>query len=253
MTAVPLSPAAPRRPGRITSVARLHFTNPTTLVVTPFAVLGSIFAINVAVWVIVLIAAGPAGEHDAAKGFGYSGSSLWIFVYLAVVAIQAMNATFRLALGYGATRRDYYLGSALAFAGLSVGYTAVLTVLGLVEQATDGWWLQGRMFTPVYFGATWGDRIAVMLCLFLFFTFAGSAFGAVFVRWRRTGLLVFGGILLAVLVLAGFVIAFARAWEPVGAWFAATPPAGIAAWSLLVSAAFGAIGYLVLRRAVPRG
>lgn len=255
MTAIPLDPgtAAPRRAGRIASVARLHFANPATLIVTPIAVLGAIFALNVAIWVIVIVSSGPVSGSDIARGFGYSGSILWIFVYLAVVAIQAMNATFRLALGYGATRRDYYLGSALAFTGLSIGYTAVLTVLGLLEQATGGWWLGGRMFTPVYLGEGWGDRIAVMLCLFLFFTFAGSAFGAVYVRWRRNGLLVFGGILLAVVVIVGFAIALTRAWGAVGAWWSATPLEGIAAWSLVLTAAFGVVGYLVLRRAVPRG
>jgi hypothetical protein len=237
---------------RIGSVIRLHFANPATLVVTPFIVLGSIFLINVIIWVIVVISASPKDQVDFAKGFSYSGSSLWIFVYMAVVAIQAMNATFRLALGYGTTRRAYFAGSAIAFAGLSIGYTAVLTVLGLIEQATNGWGLSGRMFTPVYFGASWGDRIAVMLCLFLFFTFAGAAFGAVFVRWNRNGLLIFGGILLTAIVLVGLVVALLQAWDAVFGWIGATPLGGLAAWSLLPTAAFGVIGFLVLRRATPR-
>lgn len=253
MTAAAIATAAPsRRHGasRIGSVIRLHFTNPTTLIVTPMIVLGAILLLNLAIWLIVVISS--PGDRDVAEGFSYSGSSLWIFAYLAVVAIQAMNATFRLALGYGTTRRDYYLGSALAFAMLSVGYTAVLTVLGLVEQATNGWGLQGRMFTPVYFGPTWGDRILIELCLFLFFLFAGSAFGAVFVRWRRNGLLIFGGILLGVLALAGLAIALLQGWGPLVAWLGSTPPYAMALWGLLPTAVFGVVGFLVLRRATPR-
>jgi hypothetical protein len=237
---------------RIGSIVRLQFANPATLVVTPFIVLGCIFLINVAIWVIVVVSSSPKDHNNFAEGFSYSGASLWIFVYMAVVAIQAMNATFRLALGYGATRRDYFLGSALAFIAISIGYTAVLTVLGLLEEATNGWWLAGRMFTPVYFGPTWGDRITIMLCLFLFFTFVGSAFGAVFVRWGRNGLLIFGGILLAVIVLAGLVIALLQAWAPVLGWLGSTPPAALAAWSLVPTVVLGLVGFLVLRRATPR-
>jgi hypothetical protein len=253
MTAAALAPAPSirhRGSSRIGSVVRLHFTNPMTLLITPFIVLASIFLLNLAIWLIVVISS--PGKTDFAEGFSYSGASAWIFFYMAVVAIQAMNNTFRLALGYGSTRRDYYLGSALVFVGLSVGFTAVITVLGLLERATDGWGLHGRMFTPVYFGDSWGVRIAVILCLFLFFTFTGAAFGAVFVRWGRNGLLVFGGVLLAIIVLAGLLIALLDAWSGFGAWIAANAPLGLSLWSLVPTAIFGVAGFFLLRGATPK-
>jgi len=252
MTAV-LAPSASshhRTSSRIGSVVRLHFTNPMTLVVTPFIVLGSIFVLNLAIWIIVAISS--PRDTDFAQGFSYSGASAWIFFYLAVVAIQAMNNTFRLALGYGSTRRDFYLGSSLVFVALSVAFTAAITILGLLEEATHGWGLGGRMFTPIYFGTTWGERITVILCLFLFFTFTGSAFGAVFVRWGRNGLLVFGGILLAIMVLIGLAIALLQAGAAFGTWLGANAPLGLALWSLIPSAVFGVAGFFILRGATPK-
>jgi hypothetical protein len=253
MTAAAIAPAAPaHRHGssRIGSVIRLHFTNPMTIAVTPFIVLGSIFALNLAIWVIVVISS--PGNTNFAEGFSYSGASAWIFFYMAVVAIQAMNNTFRLALGYGSTRRDFYLGSVVVFVAMSLAFTAVITILGLLEEATNGWGLQGRMFTPVYFGDNWGVRITVILCLFLFFTFTGAAFGAVFVRWGRNGLLVFGAILLAIIVGIGLVIALLNAWPAFGDWLSANAPLGLALWSLVPSAVFGVAGFFILRGATPK-
>jgi hypothetical protein len=248
-----LASTAPTRPhgsSRIGSVIRLHFTNPMTLAVTPLIVLGSIFLLNLAIWLIVVISS--PGDTNFAEGFSYSGASAWIFFYMAVVAIQAMNNTFRLALGYGSTRRDFYLGSTAVFIALSVMFTALITVLGLLEEATRGWGLGGRMFTPVYFGDNWGVRIAVILSAFLFFTFTGAAFGAVFVRWGRYGLLLFGGILLAIIVLIGLGIAVLNAWPAFGDWLAANAPFGLALWSLVPSAVFGLAGFFVLRGATPK-
>jgi hypothetical protein len=254
MTAAALAPAAPARPHgstRIGSVIRLHFANPFTLLVTPLVVLACVFVINLGVWLIVEISS--PGNTNFAEGFSYSGASAWIFFYLGVVAIQAMNNTFRLALGYGATRRDYYLGSAAVFGILSVGFTILITILGVLERATHGWGLAGRMFTPVYFGSTWGDRIVVILCLFLLFTFLGAAFGAVYVRWRRNGLLVFGGIILALAVIAGLIVALAQAWGAVFGWFAANAPTGLALWSLVPTAVLAVAGFFILRGATPKG
>lgn len=250
MTAVALAPVRRRGASRIRSVARLYFTNPMTIAVTPFIVLATIFLLNIAVWGIIVVSA--PGDPDAADGFSYSGASAWIFFYMAVVAIQAMNNTFRLALGFGATRRDFYLGSTLVFLLMSVIFTAAITILGLLENATNGWGLGGHMFTPVYFGSGWAVRIPVILCLFLFFTFTGSAFGAVFVRWGRNGLLIFGGILLTIVVLIGLVIALLDAGAQFGAWLGANAPFGLALWSLVPSAVFWIAGFLILRGATPK-
>lgn len=56
-----------------------------------------------------------------------------------VVAVQAVNISFGLALGYGTTRRDFSLGTALTFIGLSIydrwrqrGMLVFFAVLGIL-------------------------------------------------------------------------------------------------------------------------
>jgi hypothetical protein len=256
MTAVALdAPAAGRSElsRRIGSVVRLHFTNPGTLVVIPLIVLAGIWLINLSIWLIIWLSVPAPDFADAQDGFGYTGSSLYIFAYMVFVGIQAMNGTFRFAQGFGATRRDYYLGTALVFLILTAGYSALMLLMGVVEEATRGWGLGGHMFTPVYFGTDWGQRIAVVVCLFLFVFFVGAAVATVYVRWRRTGMLVFWGAVVLLVVLAAFVVALLDAWPAVGAWLDANLPAGLALWSLVPTAVFGVVGFFILRRATPAG
>jgi hypothetical protein len=87
---------------RITAVTKLHFVNLWTIIWVPAIILGAILVLNIAIWWIVLSAIDTAeGRANAQEGFGYSGSTFYIFVHMMVVAVQAFNLTFPFALGYG--------------------------------------------------------------------------------------------------------------------------------------------------------
>ena len=133
---------------------------------------------NLAIWWIIFSAATAERRGRCREGLQYSGASIYIFVYMMVVAIQAMNLTFPFALGYGVTRRDFWLGSSLTFVLLSAMYAIGLTILSIIEEATNGWGLGGRMFTAVYFGdGPWSQRLFIFFVAFLFFFFVGAAIG----------------------------------------------------------------------------
>jgi hypothetical protein len=72
------------------------------------------------------------------------------------------------------------------------------------------------------------------------------------VRWGRNGLLIFGGILLALIVLAGLAIALLDAWAGFGAWLDANAPFGLALWSLVPTVVFGVAGFFMLRGTTPK-
>lgn len=254
MSGTATAPAPARPVSRIGSVVRLHFVNPVTVLATPSIVIAAIFVINVAVWWIVGTSVTSAADRaDATEGFQWSGASWWIFVYVMVVAIQSMNSTFAYAQGMSVTRRTYYVGSSVAFVLLSALWTVVFTVLGLIESATGGWGLGGRMFTATYFTENPATRSLVVFVAFLFFSFVGAAIGTVFVRWRGIGVtltLLGVGLLLAGLATLATV---AGAWPAIGDGLSSAGPTGIALWSLVVTAVVGLAGYLNLRRATPRG
>lgn len=241
------------RRSRIASVVRLQFANPTTVVVIPAIVLGGIFVVNVVIWWIIARSLPPADQADARDGFQWSGASFYVFVYMLMVAVQAMNATFAFALAFGATRRDYYLGTSLAFVLLSLGWSGVFTIMGLIESATDGWGLGGRMFTAIYFTENPLTRTLIAFLGFLFFFFVGAAIATVYVRWRAAGLTLF--LVGAALVLVGIaaIITLAGGWPAIGSWFVAAGPTGVALWSLVITLLAALAGFLNLRRATIRG
>jgi hypothetical protein len=238
---------------RIGRIVRLHFANPWGTIVLPWIILGTIFGANLAIWLIVYWSVqGTASRGDVADGMQYSGSSFYIFIYMLVVAIQAINVTFPFALGYGVTRRDYYLGTALTFVLLSFFYSAGITVLSIIEEVTNGWGVGGRMFSAVYFGDSWPVRFYIFFVGLLFFFFVGALFGSIFVRWKATGMVaLFVGIGLVGVGIVALLIA-TRGWSAVGGFFASAGLVGSISLSLVTTALAGTAGFFVLRRATPR-
>lgn len=248
------STARPAVQHRVLAVTRLQFVNRWSIFYLPAIILGTILLLNMAIWYIVL-ASLPSGADvtHAEKGFQYTGAVFYIFVYMFVVAVQAISRTFPFALGFGVTRRNYYLGTALAFTLLAIAFSVLLTVLSIIELATGGWGVGGHMFTPTYLtSASWGLRFVMYLCLFLFCLFVGSVIAAIYVRWRAIGITAFF-VLVALLIVGGIaIVTLGHYWVQVGAWFATTGSVGLTAWLLLPAAIGGIAGYFVLRRATPK-
>jgi len=234
---------------RLWDVVRLHTTNPwTTLILPPLITLG-IFGLNYAIWALVSRAAGAELESDA---FANNGGVLWILVYMMVTAIQAMSNTFRFALGMSVTRREYYLGTSLYFAILSVIYATGLTVFGWIEQLTAGWGLGGYFFAP--FGTadqSLGLRAYAFFVLLLMFFFLGTVFASVWMRWKVNGLLTMLFTIAVALIGLAWWLTDVGLWGSVGDFFTGNSPLGLLTWTLPFTAATALAGFGLLRRATP--
>ncbi|MWV60777.1 ABC transporter permease [Rathayibacter sp. VKM Ac-2754] len=250
-----LTDARPRTGSRLLAVVRLHFANPATILYTPFVILMVIFLGNLAVWWLILQNLDTQAEIDETTlGMQYSGATFFIFVYMMVVAVQAVNISFGLALGYGSTRREFSLGSAVTFIGLSFAWTALFAVLGGLEESTDGWGFGGNFFRSIYFGdGSLLERVFAVLCAFLFFFFVGAATASAYVRWRQRGMLVFFTVLGALVLGAVTLLTLTESWGEFGAFFARVGFVGGYALSLIPTALAALAGHLILRRATPRG
>jgi hypothetical protein len=237
---------------RITNVAQLHFANPWTTLGLPWIILGVIFVLSLTVWWLIYSATPVESRTDVFTGLQFGGSSFFIFIYMMVVAIQAISITFPFALGYGVTRRDYYLGSSLAFVILAAIYTTGLTILGALETATNGWGMGGTMFAPVYFGDSILERTYIEFLVLLFFLFFGAAIATVWVRWKASGVVVFfiavGALIVALIALATLT----ESWGAVGETLVSLGIVGIASWSLVITAISAVAGFSLLRGATPR-
>jgi len=246
--------ARPAPPNRIFAVVRLYFVSPSTAIVVPWMILGFIFIVNLAIWAIIFSSvSSEADRADVQDGLSYSGASFYIFVYMGIVAIQAINLAFPFSQGYSVTRRDFYLGTSLAFVLLSAGYAAGLTVLSVIEDATNGWGFGGHMFTSVYFGTgPWWVRFGLFFTIFVFFLFLGMIFATVYVRWRANGMLVLSAAITVGLVALAALVTFTDSWPAVGEWFVSTGVNGVIVWTLVPTGVSAVASYFVLRRATPR-
>jgi hypothetical protein len=239
---------------RILAVFKLQFVNPATVIVTPLLILVAIFLMNVTIWWLIMANLDSTADRaDVADGFQWSGAATFIFVYMMVVAVQAISSTFSFALGLSVTRRDYYLGTALSFVGFAAIFSTILAAFAAVEEATGGWGLGGRMFTAIYFGdGAWYERYFIFFALLLFFFFVGAVAAAIFVRWRAIGLTAFLVGLGFLLVGLMAIFTFTATWEEFGSFFVTNGWTGSYAWSLVPTAIAAIAGYFVLRRATPR-
>ncbi|MCJ1695206.1 ABC transporter permease [Rathayibacter caricis DSM 15933] len=238
---------------RLLRIVRLHFANPATLLYTPLGILAAIFLGSLAIFWVVLRTIG-VDSAGGESGVQVSGPGAFIFIYMLVVAIQAVNITFGLALGYGSTRRDFYWGSALTFVLLSAAWTLLYTVMAAIESATNGWGMGGILFRVVGFGGiSWVERAFGVFVLFLFFFFVGAATASVYVRWRGVGMTVFWIGLAALAVAAVALISLTDSWDSVWLALEAVGTTGGFALLLVPTAIAALSGWLILRRATPRG
>ena len=255
MTTTTFQPITLRRGsrGRIAAVVKLHFTNPWNAIYLPWLIMGAIIVLNVLIWWLIFSAAeSPAAQNEIREGMQYSGAATYFFVYMLVVAVQSVNSYFPVALSYGATRRNYYLGASASFVVLAAMYSLGLSALALIEEATGGWGFGGAIFTVSYFGDGPAERLFIFFTGLLFFFFVGAAVASVYVRWRAKGITAFFIVLAFVLVGLGAVITLTDGWPAVGEWFAGVGLVGGFVWSLVLTAVAWLTGYLLLRRATPR-
>ncbi|WP_308465577.1 hypothetical protein [Rathayibacter soli] len=237
-------------PRRIWNVVRLQFANRWNMLAIPWLIIAFVFLVNYAIWAIITAASNGEASLD---GTQYSGSTLWLFAYLMIAAIQAMTLTFPFALGFSVTRRDYYLGTTLAFVVQSAAFTATYVILSYIEDWTNGWGLGGHMFSAIYFGqGPLAQRIFTVFATFLICFAIGLFAATVFVRWKSNGLILAGACLTIVLLAGAALITFTQSWLSVWAWFGDVGSTGVVAWILVPAALLGVAGFYILRRATPK-
>ncbi len=250
--ALPAPQAAPPLRSRVWNAVRLHAANPWPTLITPWLIFAAIFGLTFAIWHLVTRAAGGTQNLDT-NAFDFNGGVTWVFFFLMVMAIQTMSLTFRFALGIGMTRRDYYLGTVTYLAILASTYAAGITLLAQVERLTNGWGLDGRFFAPWILADLPAWQLWYVNALAgLLLAMLGVAAGAVWVRWKATGLYVFLGGLAAVIVGTLWLMTVTESWGSLGDYLGSHTPVVAATWTLPATALLAVAGYPVLRRATPR-
>lgn len=237
------------RPNEVWRIVRLHAVNPSIFFGVPAMVLGGAWAITMVI-ALILLGSGVPMENT---GFRYSWAVLSPQWYLIVVGVQAVSYTFPFALGFGATRRDYWLGTGVMFVLASVLYALAIATLLLIERATGGWGIGAGMFDALwYVGADWATAFYSTFALQLLVLFIGAGVTTVFMRWRMKGMLTLAAGAMALILGVIALLTFTGSWEPLGDWLGSIGVVGVFSLLLLTALAWAGAGFLVIRRATPR-
>ena len=236
--------SATRPPNRILSVVRMQLINSSTYIWIPLIILGGAFVIAFAVYAILQNAG-----IDGVKIGGGAQAPLWYFL---AVGVQALTLTFPFSQAMSVTRREFYLGTLTTAALTSLMLAAIAVIGGFIEQATNGWGVNGYFFAvPWIWEAGAGAAFLLNVVAAMFFFVIGFWAATIYKRFGALALtLVLVGI--GVLLVAGlWLVARMDAWAPVFGWFATVGVVGLSLWAALVTVVLAGIAFLTLRRAIP--
>lgn len=242
-------PTSSRRSSAVWRVARLQLIAPSVFIGIPWLIVGSAWVVSMVIGLLAL--RNGNGIGDAMR---YSWAVLSPQWYLAVVGVQAIGLTFPYALGIGSTRRDYWLGTMTVFGLVTVANSVAFATLTYVEQVTGGWWIDIRMFDALWYGLEgWWVDVYTSVALQAFVLVLGAVAATLYLRWRMKGMLVAGLSVVALLLTVATVVTLTESLPAVVAWFEKIGLVGGFSLLLALAVLLAVAGYVMIRRATPRG
>ncbi len=229
---------------RVLAAARLHFARPAVVLGIPWLIVLASFLLNAVLWGTT-----PVAESDDAQTGGLAA----LYITVIVVYVQAVTQLLPFGMGMGLSRRSFYLGTALAALVQAVGYGAALTLLGILERATDGFGLGAAFWRPSPIAV---DSTALQFVVFTVPLLAcaaiGAGLGVLFKRWGPPALYALSILIAALVVGALALVGWLDAWQQVGAWFADQSKLTFAVGlPFALTLVVGALSFAGLRRVVP--
>ncbi|GIJ78550.1 hypothetical protein SAMN05443287_109106 [Micromonospora phaseoli] len=229
---------------RALTVARLQFVDWPSVVAWPWGILALSFVINLALF---------ASMNENVDVEPTTGGLLSIYVVMFVACVSSITQDFPFAIGLGISRRSFYLGNVLQYVGQAIAYAAVLYLLAMAEQATDGWGIDLRFFGLPFL---WVEhpvlRFLGFAIPFLLLGFLGIAIAVVFKRWGVNGMLTLSTVALVGLGGLAVLATWLRWWPAIVGWFADQSGAALlVGWPALLTLPLAVLSYLAIRRAQP--
>jgi hypothetical protein len=219
---------------RISKVVQLNFLNPWPCFITPWIILGILMMAT-----YLLGITGLAGL--SADGVILFRPAYFLLVYLFVIANQTFYHQFPLALSYGVTRKDFYLGSLISSCVTSLMFAvgAMLIALIMGDVAID---------EP----AALSQQGLLLLWAFLSVQSLGITLTSLYLRWRAVGVGSFFIATAALVTAFLFVDGLRGDWDLMPRFFFEAEQLAIG-WTIAtaLTTALALAGYWLIRRATP--
>ncbi|MFS0838624.1 hypothetical protein [Paenibacillus sp. 1P03SA] len=180
----------------------------------------------------------------------YTGGLASVFVCLFIGGILTAAQTFPFALGFSVRRTDYYKGTLLMFAGVSVLTALLILLLSLLEVGTGNWGSSLHFFHLPYLseGSVF-EQFVIYLSLLLYNLSAGFGIGSFQRRFGGKGTFILMASLFLIITVAAFLCTANGWWGAIFTWIAGHTALQLALWLFPLTLIFAAASYFLLRRA----
>jgi hypothetical protein len=179
----------------------------------------------------------------------FTGGLASLYIFMLLCGALSMTRALPFGLMMGISRRTYYTGTALLVLALSAVYGLGLTLLQLVERATNGWGLKLHYFRiPWILDGPWYETWLTSFVLLVAFILYGMWYGLVFRRWSVPGLVAFIATQVIVALLAVVAVSATHSWSGVGHFFTTVTALALTGVLAVVALAMGFGGLTTVRR-----
>ncbi|PUA38621.1 hypothetical protein C8Z91_13535 [Paenibacillus elgii] len=224
---------------RVASVTKMHLRDKLSWIYMPWIIL----LLNLILHLTIRFSIGG-------KDGMYTGGITSLYVYMLVIGMVALPQTFVFALGMGVRRTDYFAGTAMNFALISLSTSILILLFSLLEGWSGGWGVGLHFFRMPY----WGDGTAIgqvtrnfVLLLHLFFL--GFAISSVQRRYGWFGMIVFSGVISVVVTVLVISLNYYQWWGNLFQWIAGITVSEWAGWLFALIVVYALASYAMLRKA----
>ena len=223
----------------LVNVGRYHLIDRFTWLALPWGIMAFSFLVNIGVALAV---------PTSSRGI-YTGGLVSLYVFMLLCGSLSMTRSLPFGLMMGISRRTYYAGTALLVLTLGVVYGLGLTLLQVVERATDGWGLNLHYFRiPWIMDGPWYETWLTSFVLLVVFVLYGMWYGLVFRRWSVPGLVAFIAAQIVVGLLAVVAVSATHSWSGVGHFFTTVTALALTGVLAVIALAMGFGGLTTVRR-----
>ena len=223
----------------LVNVGRYHLVDRFTWLALPWGIMAFSFLVNIGV--ALAVPTGPRGI--------YTGGLVSLYIFMLLCGALSMTRALPFGLMMGISRRTYYAGTALLVLTLAVVYGLGLTLLQVVERATNGWGLNLPYFRiPWILNGPWYETWLTSFVLLVAFVLYGMWYGLVFRRWSLPGLVAFIAAQIVVALLAVVAVSATHSWSGVGHFFTTVTALALTGVLALIALTMGFGGLTTVRR-----
>ncbi|WP_282940649.1 hypothetical protein [Paenibacillus sp. RC67] len=223
---------------RVSAIIKMHLRDKWISFFLPWAILLSSFLINVFISYLI---------HNQ-QSF-YTGGLSSIFISITIIGAVTMAHTFPFALGMSVRRTDYFLGTSLAAILINVVSALLLSLLSVVENATDGWGVKMHFFNlPLLDTFNVLGHFVVYFVLLMHQHFLGFAISSIHRRFGLVGLFTFLAAALIVISSLALLLTHYKLWVGIALWFVGHFALFLGCLALAIIL-YALVSYALLRRA----